>query len=200
MTETTENKVLDAAEHLFAERGFTATTTRALAERAGVNEVTVFRLFGNKIGVLLGVFRRAGIDRTRREAEAGQLRGGPREVLTELATREVSTSAEHGPLAIRIAFEASSVPELAELVGEGPAENLKALSGLFAGWQAEGLVRRDIDPRAMAEAFSSLTSSVVMYRHVMGLKPQGEMGLEDTARQLTEVFLGGVLEKKETRK
>jgi AcrR family transcriptional regulator len=36
---------------LTAERGIDATTTRALAEEAGVNEVTIFRLFGDKAGL-----------------------------------------------------------------------------------------------------------------------------------------------------
>ena len=34
--------------HLAAERGIDATTTRAVADAAGVNEVTIFRHFGDK--------------------------------------------------------------------------------------------------------------------------------------------------------
>jgi AcrR family transcriptional regulator len=45
-------RILDAAGRLFAERGYVATTTRATAADAGVNEVTLFRRFTNKAGVL----------------------------------------------------------------------------------------------------------------------------------------------------
>jgi AcrR family transcriptional regulator len=48
----TQAAILTAAAELFAERGYRGTTTRALAERAGVNEVTIFRRFKNKQGVL----------------------------------------------------------------------------------------------------------------------------------------------------
>ena len=48
----TQEAILRAAAELFAERGYRGTTTRALAERAGVNEVTIFRRFKNKQGVL----------------------------------------------------------------------------------------------------------------------------------------------------
>jgi AcrR family transcriptional regulator len=40
--------LLDAARDLFAERGFKGTSTRDVAERAGVSEVMIFRHFGSK--------------------------------------------------------------------------------------------------------------------------------------------------------
>lgn len=40
--------LLDAARDLFAERGFKGTSTRDIAERAGVSEVMIFRHFGTK--------------------------------------------------------------------------------------------------------------------------------------------------------
>jgi AcrR family transcriptional regulator len=43
---------------LVSERGIEATTTRALAEQAGVNEVTIFRLFGDKSNLAVEAFRR----------------------------------------------------------------------------------------------------------------------------------------------
>ena len=41
-------KLLGAAARVFAEVGFRGATTRRIAEEAGVNEVTLFRLFGSK--------------------------------------------------------------------------------------------------------------------------------------------------------
>lgn len=41
-------KLLEAAARVFAEAGFRGATTRRIAEEAGVNEVTLFRLFGSK--------------------------------------------------------------------------------------------------------------------------------------------------------
>jgi AcrR family transcriptional regulator len=40
--------LLDAARDLFAARGFKGTSTRDIAERAGVSEVMIFRHFGSK--------------------------------------------------------------------------------------------------------------------------------------------------------
>ena len=44
----TDSKILDAARALFIENGYGGTTTRAVAAKANVNEVTLFRRFGSK--------------------------------------------------------------------------------------------------------------------------------------------------------
>lgn len=46
------DKILRAASELYAETGFRGTTTRQIAQRAGVNEVTLFRHFGSKHALL----------------------------------------------------------------------------------------------------------------------------------------------------
>ena len=44
--------VVDAARHLFVERGYGATTIDAISEHAGVPPATVYRLFSSKHGIL----------------------------------------------------------------------------------------------------------------------------------------------------
>jgi AcrR family transcriptional regulator len=54
----TREKILDAAELLFIERGFAATSLRAIASRAGVNLAATHYHFGSKSGLLAAVFHR----------------------------------------------------------------------------------------------------------------------------------------------
>ena len=54
----TREKILDAAERLFVERGFAATSLRAIADRAGVNLAATNYHFGSKKGLLAEVFHR----------------------------------------------------------------------------------------------------------------------------------------------
>jgi AcrR family transcriptional regulator len=44
----TKAALLQAAQELFAERGYERTTVRDIADRAGVNQALLFRYFGNK--------------------------------------------------------------------------------------------------------------------------------------------------------
>jgi AcrR family transcriptional regulator len=48
----TRGAILDAAQELFADRGYTATAMPAIADRAGVAVKTVYLAFGTKAGVL----------------------------------------------------------------------------------------------------------------------------------------------------
>jgi AcrR family transcriptional regulator len=48
---TTRAALLTAARELFASEGYDATTVRAVADRAGVNQALLFRHFGNKEGL-----------------------------------------------------------------------------------------------------------------------------------------------------
>lgn len=48
MVDRTEQKFLDAALKLFAEYGYKGATTRSIADKAGFNELTLFRKFKNK--------------------------------------------------------------------------------------------------------------------------------------------------------
>jgi AcrR family transcriptional regulator len=48
MTDKTEQRILDAALKIFAKEGYKGATTRAMADEAGFNELTLFRKFKNK--------------------------------------------------------------------------------------------------------------------------------------------------------
>jgi AcrR family transcriptional regulator len=59
--QSTRQRLLTTAKELFVRQGITQTTTRQIADEAGVNEVTLFRHFGTKQGLLLAAFADLGI-------------------------------------------------------------------------------------------------------------------------------------------
>src|SRR5437764_1472329 len=48
----TEQRILEAAQTLFAERGYVGTSLAAIATRAEVNARTVYKIFGTKVTLL----------------------------------------------------------------------------------------------------------------------------------------------------
>src|SRR6476469_8315335 len=50
-------KLLAAAARIYGESGFRGATTRRIADEAGVNEVTLFRLFGSKSALIAEAIR-----------------------------------------------------------------------------------------------------------------------------------------------
>lgn len=194
--EDTTAKILSAAAGLIAERGYAGTTTRAIAERAGVNEVTIFRRFENKAGVLRALGERfvemqAGraVDRT---VDPTDTRG----TLLELARTEIEGAIEFGGAAMRLAFDARSVPEVAEMMAGGPQANMEGLTAYMALRQQAGDLRSDLDPSVLAEAFFALTSTYVMYRMILGAEalPSAEERSK-TIEQLFDLYWSGASAK-----
>lgn len=58
-SQDTRERILDAAEALIIERGFAATSLRAIADRARVNLAATNYHFGSKMGLLAAVFHRS---------------------------------------------------------------------------------------------------------------------------------------------
>lgn len=52
----TRERILQSTIQLIRERGFKGTTTREIAKKAGVNEITLFRHFNNKKGIVKAAF------------------------------------------------------------------------------------------------------------------------------------------------
>jgi len=53
---TVKDRIMDVSIKLFAEKGFHGTTTRQIAAGAQVNEISIFRNFGSKEGILREIF------------------------------------------------------------------------------------------------------------------------------------------------
>ena len=56
----TSQKIIDAAMMLVRDKGYVATTTKAIAKAAGVNECTLFRKFKSKKDIVLQGVNQAG--------------------------------------------------------------------------------------------------------------------------------------------
>lgn len=84
---STEKRITNAARELFIKRGYRGTTTREIASRAGVSEVTVFRKFGSKKNLLKRV-----MDESTEKVLEGD--GDPRNVLEEVSEQLIQVMVE----------------------------------------------------------------------------------------------------------
>lgn len=57
MFDETQNKIIHATMNLIMERGYSATTTKDIAQYAGVNECTIFRKFKGKKEIVLSAMQ-----------------------------------------------------------------------------------------------------------------------------------------------
>ena len=57
MSDETRKKIIDAAMALIMERGYSLTTTKDIASKAGINECTIFRKFKGKKDIILSAMK-----------------------------------------------------------------------------------------------------------------------------------------------
>ena len=148
------DRILDAAVALFCERGYKGTTTRAIAERARVNEVTVFRHFGTKQGLFMAVVQRE-TDVTE-ALESFELRptGDMVADLTGVGRAMYSNMTSRTALFKLIMTEVTRDPSKWAAVSHAPFGVLSKLEGYFEEARRLGMAR-DVEPHLAAVAFFS---------------------------------------------
>lgn len=132
--ERSREKILDAAEKLFAERGYEATSLQLVGTAAGVSRATPGYFFGSKEGLYRAVFNRAftRVDAIIHEAyaEAGDVE--PREAIATIVSAYLSIPHQFVRLSDREALSGGKTiqdiePRLSQL--RSSLDRLDALTG-----------------------------------------------------------------------
>ncbi|MFS8117597.1 MAG: TetR family transcriptional regulator [Microcoleus sp.] len=191
----TRQRLIGAALELFASKGVTETTTKQIAELAEVNEVTLFRNFGSKHGLLLAVIEEAAVFTKLGES---------------LVDRTNQTSSIHETLkdyAIACLQALERVPEVVRSVvgeaGKYPAENRVALGRGFteanryaAEYFAAAIDREKLHTHLSAEKLASLLNGMLVGYAVIEFTSEFHelwQDREDFLENLVTLFLHGAV-------
>lgn len=172
-----------------AERGIDATTTRVLAEQAGVNEVTIFRLFGDKANL--------AAEAVRRFQSAALIQGYQPEIDPSNPARAAEGLLNmldflRGRMAERpelLQFGVSEFwrfPELKEDLGAAPRAARELVERALVA--AAPALRSEVDPRAASLSLIGLLFISALWQS-RGWLEQSEAEWHGAARQAVECLL-----------
>ncbi len=182
--EDTRARILSAARDLFERNGTRGTTTREVAERAGVNEATLFRHFGSKRALLDAMRERAcGLEEFR--AVLATLDGSDLSAdLRSLAYHVVEHMiGKRAMMCISLAEDAARTDDAPEW--RGPTQIQADLGTYFAQKIEAGQMRGE--PYFLARYFLGILFSYVVGRKLWdSLVPQPA-----TLDAVVDVFLNG---------
>jgi AcrR family transcriptional regulator len=191
----TRDKILKAAQKLFASNGYDGTTTKELAEKAGIAEGTLFRHFTNKKAILVEVATQGWI-----------------ELLTDLLT-ELSEMASYEAIShlmykrmlrlgdnydmMRVCFmEVQFHPDLRDRIQAEVVSKMTDVAEAFFQTAMDRGVYRRMNPRVIAQVFLGMFV-VAGFSHETIVQPGASpMEMKDMAEGLADIFLNGVLAKK----
>jgi AcrR family transcriptional regulator len=214
-SEASREKLLAAAEAVFAENGFDGARIDVIAEHAGLNKTLIFRYFGDKVGLYMAVIRRA--DRDSAALQERLLRpfldetlvadGRKVRALFIEALRSVFEFLREHPLLMRILVweHAEGWQTLAQSFSLPDLEDLVRIRNALAEIQRAGWLRTDIDPLLLLiiieQLFWSYLTSLPFYQMLSaGQDLFSAEALVQAREALIEMIVGGILvDQEDTR-
>jgi AcrR family transcriptional regulator len=188
--EAARERIIRAALELFAQDGYSRSSTRRIAEAAGVNEVTLFRHFGSKKNLLMvcmQAFNTTGFSATFET----WLSGNYEKDIKQLANLLGEDTAANVHMLQFMLCEARVIPELRQAILEGGQGNLERLSAYFQSQMNAGIVRRDLPAEVLASTFSSLFSVNVIFENMIEGSMTPRLNSQEVRRSQIELFIQG---------
>lgn len=172
MSSDTEERLIAAAIAEVSAHGYRGATTRAIADRAGVNEVTLFRRFGTKAELV----RRALLVATAElRAAAVEPTGDVVADLRAIAAGFLSFVDGYPGLVARALPETLSGSELADITVPVQAQTAAKILSVFDHHRRQGRLR-DRPPDQLAKAFLGPLAARALLAHVL---PPGPFDVDE---------------------
>jgi AcrR family transcriptional regulator len=188
---SSKDRISAAALALFAEKGFDGTTTRAIAERAGVNEVTIFRTFGSKEALFRQVAREMLPIRRIKAGVDFRIEGTAEDVLVQNARMVLGILRENRHIFMILVGELWRHPELKEEVGsEVFQQAVEFLAAQMTIMIEDGRLR-EVDPFVAARSWMGTVQSHFLLNYLIGagsIDPDAE---ERLLRGWADIFVKG---------
>ena len=173
--------ILHAALDVIAEKGYAGATTRAIAARAEINEVTLFRRFGSKKKLLLmAVAHKAEQFETGGMVYTGDLTAD----LVRVVTFYQGLMREHGRFIFMLASELPRQHDLKDVV-QIPLRLLHRITLLLARYQQEGRLVEE----PPIQAFLALLGPLMLGGVVSQIDETG--GVELSPEEVVQRYLRG---------
>ncbi|MCL1475183.1 TetR/AcrR family transcriptional regulator [Argonema antarcticum] len=192
---STRQRLIDAALELFASQGVTETTTRQIAELAEVNEVTLFRHFGNKHGLLLAVIEDSAVFTALGESlvEQANQTSSIEEALKDYARGRLQ-ALEGVPEFVRsVVGEAGQYPAAnRQALGRGLTQANRYVAEYLATVMARGQLQTHFPPEKLASLLNGMLLGYVVIEFTSEFHELWE-DREDFLDNLVDLFLHGVV-------
>lgn len=190
----TRTKILQAAQRLFAAQGFEGTTTRDLAQSAGVAEGTLFRHFANKKAILVEVATNGWVDiLTDLLTELSEM--GSYKAIAQVMRRRMWNLRKNADI-MRVCFmEVQFHPDLRDRIQTEVIDKMTDVAEAFFQTAMDKGIYRQMDAKVVAKVFLGLFAIAGFADHTLIEPNASPQEMQKMAEGLADIFLNGVLAK-----
>ena len=187
------HQIIETAAALFSQKGFGGTTTRQVAEAAGISETTIFKHFATKEDLYDAIIEaKTQTGAILESAEPAARRGDDAEVLRALAHGMIKRTQEDPTLMRLLLFSALERHALSDMFFRSRVKRVdEFLCRYIAGRVAAGAFR-PVDPLQAAWNFIGMIAYHLLYQEVFGQKPPAHLTTERAIDEMVDLFLRGV--------
>lgn len=190
---STKDKLIEAAIKLFEEKGYSGTTTAAIAASAGVADVTLFRHFGSKEVIFKEALKKIQNSGELELFEDNKQLDYMGTIL--YASRKLCKYFIKENRTIRMMlFESIRNPLLCNFLTEGPMKNIKYLSRYFSSLISDGILKSG-DPKVYAESLVSLVFGYTIGLASLRDEDKIEESLNQLDKMISDFFIPGIENK-----
>ncbi|MGN0436383.1 MAG: TetR/AcrR family transcriptional regulator [Wujia sp.] len=190
MFDETQNKILNSTMMLVMEKGYTATTTKDIAKKAGVNECTIFRKFKGKKEIIKAAMTLPEWNPCLKRSDF-KYSGDLEEDLCSFATVYMKKVT---PRMVKISLGLRS-PELYEITKDGireiPDTFKEALVEYFTEMRKQNKLQTD-DVEGLAVAFLAINFGFVFFKASFG-DELTELQTEEYIKSSVRHFINGII-------
>lgn len=178
--DATRRSILDAARHLFAERGYAGTTVEDIAGMSGLSVPAVYKNFGNKRLLLVHL-----IDRDLYFPDYADARGrrSPVERVKAMAQMVVNVSSRAADIVAIVRGAIGADPEFEKLLRRIRGDRRILADRMARGLTRDGALRHDRTEKQAADIIYALVGSElydILVKHTGWSDEQFEAWLADT--------------------
>lgn len=195
------SQILQIAVQMFSQHGFRGTTTREIANAAGVSEAIIFRHFATKQELYKAILDfqicQSGNANKLSEIAVKFESKNDYEIFYQFALGALRHHKENEEFMRLLFYSALENHELAQMFFDGFIAQIYDVFGSYiAERQKDGAFRRDVEPAIAVRAFISM----LIHHSLTNFLWDKEQRLvkisdEEAARQFTEILLDGIKNK-----
>ncbi|MDB9446861.1 TetR/AcrR family transcriptional regulator [Anabaena sp. CS-542/02] len=190
----TRTRILESAQKLFASQGFDGTTTRDLAQAAGVAEGTLFRHFPNKKSILVEVATSGWVDiLTDLLTELSEM--GSYKAIAQVMRRRMWNLHKNVDM-MRVCFmEVQFHPDLRDRIQEEVIDKMTDVAEAFFQTAMDKGIYRQTDAKLVAKVFLGMFAIAGFSNNTVIAPDASPQEMQQMAEGLADIFLNGVLAK-----
>jgi AcrR family transcriptional regulator len=158
---------LDAAERLFAERGYAGTSIASIAQEAGLSVQTIYKVFGGKSGLVKAIYFRGLLGKGdgpayERSDAMREREVDPRAIMRQWGELTTEVASVVSPIRLLMRSAAIADPGMEELLRETDEDRLERMRHHARFLEERGYLREGITTREATDVLWTC-SSVEIY-------------------------------------